>query len=236
MKNTNIFFNLVLIFLLSLSFNAQAKPVNFNFVGIVNATDGTLSGVDVGTSFIGSFGYESSTPSSYDFGVLAIYSLGSTSFMTANIGGHTVVVSNLSAYVLNGTGDGTGGSVVEDGTPIITDSNVADGITLGSGYRGYPLLVDGEVYNNGYFGINLASKSGYSNVFVSTALPLNYNLSDFNAGSRFNYGVLQRDGGQNGTILQFTIQEITSSVPEPESYVMLLAGFGLIAFRLRRTS
>ena len=205
-----------LLLVVAFSMNAQASPILFNFVGTVNETDGSLSGVGAGTIFMGRFSYDPTTEAyflSSRFGSShASYDLGATSWITANIGEHLVSAHRLGVRISN------------DGR-----SNVEDGVNLSAGY---PLLVDEAVYSNGSFGFTLNSRPGNTGVLASAALPTNYDVPAFDGHPSLTYGWLQRDGAPYGTILHFTVNTITNAVPEPGTYALMLVG--LIGFMARR--
>jgi hypothetical protein len=193
------------------SMNAQASLMQLNFAGTVNYTDGSLSGISAGTVFTGSFSYDPTTPEAYSYPGAAYYDLGTTSSITANIGGHLVSANRLGVRITDNFG-----------------GNVEDGVNISGGY---PLSVGDEVYSSGSFGFTLQSKPGNKGVLTSTALPTSYDVSAFDLVS-FNYGWLQRDGGQHGTILGFSVNSITNAVPEPGTYALMLVG--LVGFMARR--
>lgn len=187
---------------------AQASPSEFSFAATVTYTDGSLSGVSVGRQFSGSFIYDPVKPPSYANSTMAYYQFGAPSKIVANVAGHQLASTSLDVSVVNNFG-----------------GNVEDGIHISGGY---PLSVDGRPLPNGSFGFVLYSKPGNTGVLTSTDLPLSYDVGAFDAHSSLNYGWLQRDGGQTGRILQFSISSIAASVPEPGTYAMMLAGLGLI--------
>ncbi|MFH1658354.1 MAG: PEP-CTERM sorting domain-containing protein [Pseudomonadota bacterium] len=195
---------------------AQASPSKFSFAATVTYTDGSLSGVSVGRQFSGSFIYDPMTTPSYANSTMAYYQFGAPSKIVANVAGHQVASTSLGIRVVNNFG-----------------GNVEDGIDISGGY---PLSVDGTPLPNGSFGFVLHSKPGNTGVLTSTDLPLIYDVGAFDAHSSLNYGWLQRDGGQTGTILQFSVSSIAASVPEPGTYAMMLAGLGLFGGIFRRRS
>ena len=67
---------------------------------------------------------------------------------------------------------------------------------------GSTATVDGAEYPDGTVGFRLATGPGNTKVFRSVNLRERFKIEDFDA---MNYGVLQMDGSQNGTLLQFTI-------------------------------
>lgn len=194
---------------------AQADPLQFDFTGTVNYTNGSLTGVTVGTIFTGSFSYDPTIPANYTLSGVSNYSLGSTSQITADIGGHIVVAGNLSADITNNAG-----------------GNVEDGVSI---WGGYPLSIDGTVYLNGVFGFNLTTVPGNTSVLTNTNLPTSYDVAAFDGHSSLTYGVLQSNGGPRGGILGFTVNAIAAPVPEPETYAMMIAGLGMLSLlRARR--
>lgn len=194
---------------------AQAAPLQFNFTGTVTDTSGALTNVSTGTVFKGSFNYDPTTPANYTISGSSNYSFGSTSQITADIGGHIVTAGNLNATITDNFG-----------------GNVEDHVTISGGE---PLLIDGTAYSAGSFGIDLASGPGNTSVLTNTNLPTSYDVSAFDAWS---YGWVQFDGAPGGQILQFTVNEITP-VPEAETYAMMIAGLGILTMlssRRRKTA
>jgi hypothetical protein len=186
---------------------ANAASVTFDFSGEVTY-GGSLS--TIGSPVTGSFSYDTNAAPSISFGNFANYSFSAPFGISAAVNGHTVEASLLSVTVVNNFG-----------------GNVEDTFEVDASQ----LFVDGVSYPNGSFGFVLASEPGHTGVFSSTALPSSLNVAAFDAGPSLNYGFLQRDGGPTGTLLQFSVNSITSNspVPEPSSFALTALGLLLIS-------
>lgn len=172
---------------------AQAATVQFVYKGTVTYTDQSLSGVAVGTVFTGTFSYDTATTADYDFGGSANYTNLAPHQFTATVAGHQISSNGVSTYVVNNFG-----------------GNVEDGVTVSGGY---PLSVDGGVFDNGSLGIVLYSGPGKTGVLSSTAQPLKLDVKAFDAGPSLNYGWIQKDGGDTGRLIAFTIDSIAHACP-----------------------
>ncbi len=179
----------------------SAQAYEFNFSARVTYTDGSLSGVQAGTVFSGSFSAQNPVEAYPGFW-RGYYEFQSGGLLTASIAGHTVAAGNPYAIVYDNLG-----------------SNVEDGFSVSGGY---PVLLDGRTLSSGAFGFNLTTVPGNTGVIQGLALPDEIDVAAFDGHSSLTYGFLQRDGGQTGAILRFQVLSITfpgatvsSTVPEP---------------------
>jgi hypothetical protein len=194
----------------ALSLNAQAYQ--FEFTARVNYTDGSLSGVSLGTVFSGAFSGEGAYEPYTSFW-RGYYQFAPGAQLTGSIAGHSVVASSPYAVVYDNM-----------------HGNVEDGFTISGGY---PLVIDGKVLSDGVFGFNLTTKPGNTGVINGFGLPDEINVAAFDGHSSLTYGYLRRDGGQTGGILSFEVLSVSfpgatvsSTVPEPASWAFM--GVGLL--------
>lgn len=219
MKTRQILQTTALTLALSAHFiNAHAEPISFLFTSTVNYTDGTLSGVNVGTQFSGQFSYESTSLPYSSNGNSAFYSqAGTFSHISAEIAGHKIETDNLSIDIwdnLNG--------------------NIQDHFRA----TGRAPQVDNIQLANGLFNIDLASWYKNDSALNGTSLPTTLDLAAFDA-PLWNYGLLLRDTSQSGTILQYTIDSLTKmpipieqqpgTVDAPGSLASVLLGLSILA-------
>lgn len=195
------------IALLALTFSAHAYE--FEFTGRVTYTDGTLIDVTSGTLLQGHFSADG--PRNYSIplgtGVATFYTFASGQ-VVANIAGYVISSANPSINIYDNFG-----------------GNVEDVFNVSSGY---PAIVNGVSHPNGGFGFNLATKPGNTEVIRDRGLPTHIDVSAFDGHSTLNYGYLQRDGGQRGTILAFEVLSVTV-VPEPGTAALFSAGLLALA-------
>lgn len=209
-----------LIFALSLPFTmANALPVIYEFGATINYSDGSLSGIDVGTTFTGQFSYNSEMSPDTLTGSMAQYrSHQGTPSLSANINGHYINSNNLLIQVFNDN-----------------EGNIQDLL----GISGIAPQVDGTELSSGNFNFSIAS--WYNNrdaLSTNSSLPIDLDLDDFDAPF-WNGGQLMRDGSANGTIFQYEINSLTritpagdltpNNVPEPGTLASLLLGLGILA-------
>jgi hypothetical protein len=188
----------------------SAQAYDFNFTARVSYSDGSLSGVQLGTVFSGSFSAQNPIEAYPGFW-RGYYEFGAGGLISASIAGHSVVAGNPYAIVYDNLG-----------------ANVEDGFSVSSGY---PLLLDGRALPDGMLGFNLTTRPGTTGVIQGTDLPDEIDVSAFDGHSSLTYGYLRRDGGQNGVILGFQVMSIafpgatpSSVVPEPARGAMMAVG------------
>ncbi|MFA9217101.1 MAG: PEP-CTERM sorting domain-containing protein [Sphingomonadaceae bacterium] len=215
---------------LALFSNAQATVYQYDFTATIqemvefspltfsggSVTSSSLSGnlVAVGDVVHGQFSYDTATGVFLQLGSTALYSAaGSQNGISASIGGHDLalantVYSNSNVQVANNAGVLKGG----DGFGV---SNVA---------------LNGAAKQ--IMSVSFVDKSGHA--LSSNAVPGALDFVDFTKASfSYLYTSTQTGAlvGANGDLTSVTV---TSAVPEPETYGMLLAGLGLVAFAARR--
>jgi hypothetical protein len=133
--------------LLMASGSTFANTEQFNYVGTVTYTDGTLDAVVIGDAISGTFSYDPSTPPNLTLGsTLAQYQLPSGQ-ITALVGSHAASATTVSAQVQNDF-----------------NGNVEDTVALSGGS---PATIDGTQYASATLNISLASKPGNTGVLSS---------------------------------------------------------------------
>jgi hypothetical protein len=168
---------------------ASAEVITFQFTGTV--TYSPYMAVP-GTRITGTFAYDTDTEpvinrhrqgqtSAYGY-----YEIPAPFQISAQVGGHTIVSTNLLVEVWNNQ-----------------RSNVEDTVDV----SGNMPVVDGTTYANGFFGFRLASAPGHTNVLLNTRLPRSFDVQEFDS-QHINYAVLQSDGTQAGQLLHFTLDSI----------------------------
>ena len=178
--------------LLSLaSVAANADIIEFRFTGTITyAYADTLAAV--GDPITGTFSYDTrSKPRIRDKNSYANYSPLAPASISIAFGSHTVTTERLIVDVWNDFG-----------------GNVEDMVDV----SGFPPALDGESLLNGSMGFRLASAASNRGVFRTIQLPESYDVGAFDG---MNYGYLQRDGTQTGTLLQFTVDSIDVVVSTP---------------------
>jgi hypothetical protein len=188
---------------------ALAAPLQFAYTATVTGTDGTLSGVNVGSTVTGLFSYDSDTK-------IRLGSSGGPSsassrpgVVTADVAGHTAT-SNLGLSI----------HIFQYGLALAGAS---------------PITVDGTAYTIGALNINLFSSDIIPGYETKAILPSSFNLADFDADAS---GVLTLNTLNATNTIDFNITSI-SAVPEPDTVMMILFGLGGLsahgAFRRRMT-
>lgn len=175
-----------LVVLASLLFplGAGAAELVFEFTGKV-VYGGTLA--PVGAPVTGSFSYDTNTRPWYVIGSDAMYQIPAPHYIEVNVNGHQALANRLAARVSNNYG-----------------GNVEDVVTL-SGSPG--AMVDGEFLPEGGVGVYFSSGPGSTDVLRNRRLPMGYDVQAFDAYEG-NGGTVQRNGGQDGSLLQFTIESV----------------------------
>ena len=176
--------------LLSLaSVAASADIIEFRFTGTITY-GGNLA--VIGDSITGTFSYDAnSKPRIRDKNRYANYSPLAPTAISITVGAHTVSTERLIVDIWNDFG-----------------GNVEDMVDVTS----FPPTVDGELLPNGSMGFRLASAASNTRVFRTIHLPESYDVGAFDG---MNYGFLQRDGAQDGQLLQFTVVSIDAVVSTP---------------------
>jgi hypothetical protein len=168
----------------SLVSGAAAATIIFQFSGAV--TYGAPMAVLVGTPIVGTFSYDTSTAPAVTYKGFAAYQIPAPFTMSATVGGHSISSSPLSISVWNHYKGNVEDFIVIDGA-----SPVLDGTTL----------------PDGNLGLVLASGPRNNRALNSTNLPATFNVSEFDAPDG-RTGTFQRDGGPDGTLLQFTVDSL----------------------------
>ncbi|WFP49121.1 hypothetical protein PL263_13555 [Methylomonas sp. EFPC3] len=168
---------------------AQAELVTLKFTGKVIYGGGLAASGDTVTGILS---YESQ-PQDLSAPNYASYSIPAPFVVSASFGDHIVISKGINITLYDNQG-----------------GNVEDMVTI----SGNSILVDNELYSEGSIGINLSSKSGSTEALVDTNLPLSFDLSKFDGGPTLTYGWLQKDGGPNGQLVQFSVDSIESSVEQ----------------------
>lgn len=198
--------------LLISSGTAHAEVANFSFDATVTSTDGSLSGVNVGTSFSGSFSYDSDATATnsdpyinFSVGSWLNY-LGQVGQISANIGGHVISADSLDAHLF-----------------LLPSSSYYLELLA------TPLAVDGTLYPSGGFGLGFATNMTEP---LPSGLPTSFDIAKFDAGAIGYLDVNTTTVGEFRSVL-FTINSV-KAVPEPSTYAMLLAGMSALGFAIRR--
>lgn len=161
---------------------ASADVITFKFVGTVNG--GNLA--SAGSQLIGTFSYDTKSKPVNSSKGNAGYRFADPYVMSATVEGHTVSTNGLGVDIA----DDLGGNV-EDLVDIF----------------GVSIQVDGDSYQDGYFGMRLGSGPGNTNVLKNTKLPSSYDVTEFDAVN-INAGEIRSDGGQTGLLLGFSIDSV----------------------------
>jgi hypothetical protein len=179
-------FSVALAAILFLSGTANAEIVTYKFTG--TATYGGAL-VAQGDKITGIFSYDTNFQPDTSLPGYADYAIPAPFVISGSVGNHIIMANNLHVSIWNNY-----------------NGNVEDMMQISGG----PVVVDNNIYSNGSFGLNLASKPGSTKALQGTKLPKCLNIYMFNAGSDQTYGWLQRDGSADGQIIQFTIDSITA--------------------------
>jgi hypothetical protein len=172
----------------------SAEVVAFELCGHVKTSTPMAP---AGTPVMGRFSWDTSAPVTSPGGVTWLSSYGPpyTGPFTFTVGPHSVSAENTGVTVFNDTG-----------------SNVADMIDFGGNY---PIVIDGTVFDQGYFSIRLASSPAKTSVFQDTSLPAHLEVARFDSQS-MNYFQMYSGVVQNEVMLDATVDWIRRS-GEPRS-------------------
>lgn len=175
-----------LVVLASLLFplGASAAELVFEFTGKV-VYGGTLA--PVGAPVTGTFSYDTKTRPWFAYGSDAHYQIEAPHYIEVRVDGHLAVSEPLSIRVSNDFG-----------------GNVEDVVNVSGGTGA---MLDGEFMPQGGVGVYFSSGPGSTDVLRNRRLPMHYDLAAFDAWEG-NGGYILRDGGQNGYVLQFSIDSI----------------------------
>jgi len=173
--------------LLLVSGAASAEVRTFYVTGtVIESQDGSAA---VGSKVYATFSYDDAAPNTSTLNWTAHYDLdvdSPSSYFTGSYGTHIIDGDHFHVDVFNNV----------DGV---------DRIELGA----FPAMRDDEVMPDGVFYLHLETEPGRQSAINSQALPAYYNLADWSATR--SYGGLQRDGGQTGGIVRFSIDLIESA-------------------------
>ncbi len=173
----------LLSLLLLVGGTADAAVVTFRFTGTV-VYGGDLA--PVGTTVTGTFSYDTRTKPAVVVGDYAAYQIPEPHDIVVMFGDRIAVGHRINAEIQNDFG-----------------GNVEDTVSLGSN----GVLVDEAFQPQGGIYLVFASGPGNTDVFSKPRLPSAYDVAEYDAiGSP--YGVIRRDGSENGTLLQFDIDSV----------------------------
>ena len=139
-----------------------------------------------------------------------------------SLGGDGFVVTNGAAFTLYSGNDGTDNNV----TSFTTTATAA--ATISGRWRFYTFDVDGSSFDPAGFVINGVLTQLTTNGIPRPALQFGTYSFNVNAGDNFGFFVRTTDGALGRGV--FTV----NAVPEPSSWAMLIAGFGLVGAAARR--
>ncbi len=204
-----IFFVITSVFCTS----AYANPniVTFGFTGSVIFSDPSLN-APIDSPISGSFSYDLNAPITTFYNspptTYSYYYYSAPEALSVNFSGHSVTSDLLTYTLFDNFSD-----------------NLEDQLILDAG------LIKLDGIDSGGLSIVLSSSPWIenTNALTSSQPPQTLDLSLFNV-TPYNSGSIVVN---NAYKLQFSILSITP-VPEPESYALLLAGLGIICFKVRR--
>jgi hypothetical protein len=195
---------------------ADASALRFDFTATVTATDHTLAGTEVGTTFNGAFSYDPDHPTSSSAGDGGAGYTFAHDSIWADIGGTRVSATRL----LVGVFDNVDG-YPDEGAMLTASSH---------------LTVGGIDHGLGGFGFSLSRIPGQDEggVIHGLAAPSSYDVAAFIGDSEsINEGWIRTLGEPGNDLLRFQLTSVTTvAVPEPTTWSMY--GLGLLAWMTRQ--
>lgn len=171
---------------------ATGATLTFQFTGTV--TYGAGMSVPVGTPITGAYSYDTKTdPVDHTKGY-SYYQIPLPHIISATVAGHTITTERLTVRVVNNS-----------------KGNAADLLDV----TGWPMVLDGTTFPDGVLGFVLSSAPRHRKALHGTKLPHSVDVPAFDADASLSYGVLQINGGQDGTLLQFRVDSITATKTAP---------------------
>ncbi len=194
---------------------AQAAITTFNFNATINfAAEPELSALyQVGGAVHGQFRLDDSVPNSANDETIGTYNnaLLSTQMQYGN--------ANISSL---------GGRVGIENTSYYDAIRLYSGPLFEAGGLSGPTLGDWR-----FTGMSFVLVDGYAQKLSSNVFPNAQQISNVSGFTHHTIVLTYQKEGLPAAFIEATIQNITP-VPEPESYAMLLAGFGALAVLARR--
>jgi hypothetical protein len=169
-----------------LSGAAIAENITFHFSGKV--VYGAPMAIEPGTPIVGTYSYDTDTAPGLTLSGFAEYEIPAPHRMTGTVGGYSISADDLQVSVWNDYNGNVEDMVVISGVDVVVNGTAA--------------------FPNGVFWIELASAPDHRKVLKDTKLPSQFNVKKFDAGPSLTYGVLLKDGGPDGGLLQFTVDSI----------------------------
>jgi hypothetical protein len=168
---------------------AHAEVRDFCFVGTVTQS---MPMAPAGAKVKGKFSYDTSAQPDITVGVSSRRETSSSAYVvprsfTIQVNGHTLTAASLRVDVVSNFG-----------------GNIEDSVSV----LGSPMTLDGTLFNEGMFGIFLASGPGKTRVLRNTDLPRRLVVKQFDG---MNYGFVQINGSSDGTLLAFVVDRIRAA-------------------------
>lgn len=209
-----------LVFVVAACFygSAFAQPVTYDFTGTVLAVGGIYSSISDGTTVSGTytFNFDAAIPQQ------SSGTAGSGNWGALADGGSYFSLPVPSAYVFTSTAQ-VGGFTYSTGVLSSTDFYNESFIEGSGAYFVAQEEVDPNLYSYTRSGISVFG-------YMPDGLPFpNTSYNTYNTGF-----FLSNLGGVSYSINSLTFAPISSPVPEPKTYGMLLAGLGMMGFMVRR--